>query len=168
MTVAPESLAALSCVPSCEPSMAPTTMTLAPLVTMAWIWFCCSETPPLANCTSPWKPAAVRPSLNSCSARTQFSEVFWGSAMPMTASAGKPAAAVEPEPDSAGVASSLRPQPVRASPTAADTAMAFVSDRMVLLSVVCVPRGTRVVVWRGLRMAAAGSRRTVRLISPPS
>ena len=35
MTVAPASLAALSWVPSCEPSMAPTTMTLAPLVTMA-------------------------------------------------------------------------------------------------------------------------------------
>ena len=43
MTVAPASLAALSWVPSCAPSMAPTTMTLAPLVTMAWIWFCCSD-----------------------------------------------------------------------------------------------------------------------------
>ena len=55
--VAPASLACLSWVPSWAPSMAPTMMTLSPLVTMALIWFCCSETPPLANCTSGLKPA---------------------------------------------------------------------------------------------------------------
>ena len=76
MTIAPESLAALAWVPSCAPSMAPMTMTLACLVIMAWIWFCCSETPPLANWTSGVKPACFRPSLKRPSARTQFSDVF--------------------------------------------------------------------------------------------
>ena len=90
MMVAPASLACWSWVPSWAPSMAPTMMTLAPLVIMALIWFCCSETPPLANCTSGLKPAPVRPSLNSFSARTQFSLVFWGSATPIEESFGKP------------------------------------------------------------------------------
>src|SRR5882757_852280 len=94
MTVMPAAFAWASCVPSWEPSMAPTMSTLTPLVTIAEIWFCCSETPPLANWTSPLKPVFASPSLNSCSARTQFSEVFCGSDTPMSASAGN--AAVDP------------------------------------------------------------------------
>jgi hypothetical protein len=139
MTVAPASLAALSWVPSCEPSIAPTTMTLAPLVTMDWIWFCCSETPPLANCTSPLKPAWDRPSLNSCSARTQFSEVFCGRATPMKESCAKPPDLAEPEalPLPPEVADpepeSDRPQPVRASELTAVSAMAIVRIRRISL-----------------------------------
>src|SRR6478735_944825 len=135
MTVAPASLAALSWVPSCEPSMAPTTMTLAPLVTMAEIWFCCSDTPPLANWTSPWNPAADSPSLNSCSASTQFSDVFCGRATPMTALAGNPAAA-DPPFDAPGVVpvSLLRPQPVRTRAATAVTPSTLVKVRMCSLS----------------------------------
>src|SRR3954452_5747319 len=152
MTWAPASLAALSWVPSCEPSMAPTTMTLAPLVTMAEIWFCCSDTPPLANCTSPWKPAADRPSLNSCSASTQFSEVFCGRAMPMTALAGKPAAA-EPPLDAGGVAppSLLRPQPVRTRAATAVTPSTLVKVRMCSLSSHRVRAGRAWVLGLGRR-----------------
>src|SRR6476620_1339680 len=135
MTVAPASFASLSWYHSCEPSMAPPTMTLAPLVTIAEIWFCCSDTPPLANCTSPWKPAADRPSLNSCSASTQFSDVFCGSATPMTALAGKPAAA-DPPLDAPGVVpvSLFRPQPVRTRAATAVTPSTLVKVRMCSLS----------------------------------
>src|SRR6478735_9520189 len=120
MIVAPASLACLSWVPSWEPSMAPTIMTLAPLVTMALIWFCCSDTPPLANWTSALNPAPLRPSLNSFSARTQFSLVFWGRATPMEEFWSNPAAPLLDPPDG-----SERPQPVSASAAMAATAAAF-------------------------------------------
>src|SRR4029453_18201566 len=121
MPVAPESLACLSCVPSCAPSIAPTMMTLAPLVTMALIWFCCSDTPPLANWTSGLNPAPLRPSLNSFSARTQFSLVFCGRATPIIESLGNasPPAVLLLEP------LSERPQAVSASAAMAATAAAF-------------------------------------------
>src|SRR6476620_2713099 len=120
MMVAPASLACLSWVPSWEPSMAPTMMTLAPLVTMALIWFCCSETPPLANWTSALNPAPFRPSLNSFSARTQFSLVFCGSATPMEEFWSNPAAPLLEPPEG-----SERPQPVSASAAMAATAVAL-------------------------------------------
>src|SRR6476661_9273593 len=120
MMVAPASFACLSWVPSWEPSMAPTMMTLAPLVTMALIWFCCSETPPLANWTSALNSAPFRPSLNSFSARTQFSLVFCGSATPMEEFWSNPAAPLLEPPEG-----SERPQPVSASAAMAATAAAF-------------------------------------------
>src|SRR6478735_2088517 len=107
---------------------------LAALVTMAEIWFCCSDTPPLANCTSPWKPAADRPSLNSCSASTQFSDVFCGRATPMTALAGKPAAAEPPDAPGVVPVSLLRPQPVRTRAATAVTPSTLVKVRMCSLS----------------------------------
>ena len=102
--------------------MAPTMMTLAPLVIMALIWFCCSDTPPLANCTSGLKPAAVRPSLKSVSASTQFSLVFWGSATPIRESFGNASPPVVEPPV---VPVSARPQAVSASAAIAAIAAAF-------------------------------------------
>jgi hypothetical protein len=102
--------------------MAPTMMTLAPLVTMVLIWFCCSETPPLANWTSGLKPASVSPSLNSFSASTQFSLVFWGRATPIEESLGNASPPPVPPPV---VPVSERPQAVSASAAMAATAAAF-------------------------------------------
>src|SRR6478672_5160125 len=130
MTMATASLDAFTWVPSCEPSIAPTTITLAPLVTIDWIWFCCSETPPLANATSDLKPAADRSVLNRFSASTQFSEVFCGRETPMRESAGNfsdepPLLLLLLEPPL-----SERPQPASARAATAATAITFVSDRI--------------------------------------
>src|SRR3981189_1374692 len=90
MTVAPACLAASTWVVSWAASMAPMTITLAPLVTMAEICDCCSETPPVAYCTSDLKPASLSPLVNRSPATTQFSEVFVGSETPINESAAKP------------------------------------------------------------------------------
>src|SRR5665647_465894 len=125
----PAFLAASSCVPSCEPSMAPTISTFAPFSIIALIWFCCSVTPPLANWTLGVYPAALSPSLNRPSARTQFSDVFWGSATPMTASLAKPAALELPP-----AAVSVRPPPQPDSARALTTAIAATALANFLIS----------------------------------
>src|SRR5664279_2776459 len=126
----PAFLAASSCVPSCEPSMAPTISTFAPFSIIALIWFCCSVTPPLANWTLGVNPAALSPSLNRPSARTQFSDVFWGSATPMTAPLAKPAALELP----LAAAVSVRPPPQPDSARALTTAIAATALANFLIS----------------------------------
>src|SRR3981189_2427004 len=90
MTVTPACLAASTWGVSWAASIAPMTITLAPLVTMAEICDCCSETPPVAYCTSDLKPASLSPLVNRSPASTQFSEVFVGSETPINESAAKP------------------------------------------------------------------------------
>src|SRR3569833_2676554 len=92
MTTAPAFLASATWVASWAPSLAPITMTFAPLVIIASIWFCCSATVFVAGayCTLGLKPAEVRPSVNSFPASTQFSDVLSGRAIPTTASLANP------------------------------------------------------------------------------
>src|SRR5258706_12277731 len=117
MTIAPESLACFTWVDSCAASVAPMTMTFAPLVTIALICACWSATvvDAPAYWTSDLKPASLRPLVNRSPARTQFSEVFDGSATPMSESFAKPLA----EADELGAASRLEPQALAPSASSA-------------------------------------------------
>ena len=101
------------------------------MVTIVWIWFCCSATPLLANCTSTLKPASVMSFLKMFSARTQFSEVFLGSATPIRAPWSKPLAAADPPLLWVEVeVCSARPQADRVRATAETATTVVVSLRM--------------------------------------